>query len=668
MPNKSWFSIKASANNTAEILIYDEIGYWGVRAKDFASALKELNGIQQITLRINSPGGSVFNGAAIYNLLKSHSATIRVKIDGLAASMASVIAMAGDIIEMPENALMMIHNPWTYASGDADELRKSADVLDKIKKSILAAYAKKTGLSDDEISAMMDAETWLTGAEAAALGFVDDLTAAVEVENSFDLSQFNNVPQAIQKPIQPLSAVADTPRKPTEVLDMPKPNEPATPEKQPLDAAKIADDARAKAEAAAAARINGINEVFAEFPAHHALAMSCIVDKTCTVEQAQARLLKKLGETEEPIARGSVFVTDTGSEKFRADAVDAIIARAGRGSADSSNQLRGYTARELARVCAERAGVRTEGMDPRNIVAAAFTQTGSDFPVLLENTMHKVLQGAYDTTADTWRRFCAIGSVSDFRAHNRYRIGSIGNLDSLLDGGEFKNKAIPDGEKSVISASTKGNLINLTRQTIIDDDLGVFISLAAMLGRATARTIETDVYALLAENSGLGPILLDGKTLFHADHGNIGAGAALSVASLDADRVLMASQKDVSDNDFLDLRPDALLLPIGLGGDARVIVGAEYDPDTSGKLQRPNKVRGLVKDIIDTARLSGTRRYMFANPSEAPVIEVAFLDGNQSPFLDSQNGFTVDGVQWKVRIDYGMAGIDYRGAVTNAGA
>lgn len=668
MPNKSWFSIKASANNTAEILIYDEIGYWGVRAKDFASALKELNGIQQITLRINSPGGSVFDGAAIYNLLKSHSATIRVKIDGLAASMASVIAMAGDIIEMPENALMMIHNPWTYASGDADELRKSADVLDKIKKSILAAYAKKTGLSDDEISAMMDAETWLTGAEAAALGFVDDLTAAVEVENSFDLSQFNNVPQAIQKPIQPLSAVADTPRKPTEVLDMPKPNEPATPEKQPLDAAKIADDARAKAEAAAAARIDGINEVFAEFPAHHALAMSCIVDKTCTVEQAQARLLKKLGETEEPIARGSVFVTDTGSEKFRADAVDAIIARAGRGSADSSNQLRGYTARELARVCAERAGVRTEGMDPRNIVAAAFTQTGSDFPVLLENTMHKVLQGAYDTTADTWRRFCAIGSVSDFRAHNRYRIGSIGNLDSLLDGGEFKNKAIPDGEKSVISASTKGNLINLTRQTIIDDDLGVFISLAAMLGRATARTIETDVYALLAENSGLGPILLDGKTLFHADHGNIGAGAALSVASLDADRVLMASQKDVSDNDFLDLRPDALLLPIGLGGDARVIVGAEYDPDTSGKLQRPNKVRGLVKDIIDTARLSGTRRYMFANPSEAPVIEVAFLDGNQSPFLDSQNGFTVDGVQWKVRIDYGMAGIDYRGAVTNAGA
>ena len=144
-----------------------------------------------------------------------------------------------------------------------------------------------------------------------------------------------------------------------------------------------------------------------------------------------------------------------------------------------------------------------------------------------------------------------------------------------------------------------------------------------MLGRAAARTVEATVYALLKENGGLGPTMGDGKTLFHADHGNIGAAGALSVASIEDLRVKMASQKDIGGNDFLDIRPSGLVVPMGLGGDARVINEAQYDPDTSGKLQKPNKVRGLFSDIIDTPRLEGTRFYGFAAASEAPVIEVS---------------------------------------------
>src|SRR5690606_14668322 len=221
--------------------------------------------------------------------------------------------------------------------------------------------------------------------------------------------------------------------------------------------------------------------------------------------------------------------------------------------------------------------------------------------------------------------------------------------------------------KASVQASTVGNVINLSRQAIINDDLGAFIGLSNMLGRAAARTVEATVYALLAENSGLGPVMADGKTLFHADHGNIGDAGALSVATLEAARVLMASQKDISGDDFLDLRPAALLVPMGLGGTARVINEAQYDPDTSGKLQRPNMVRGLFSDIIDTPRLAGTRFYLFANSGDAPVIEVAFLDGNQTPYLEMQEGFDVDGARYKVRLDFGVAAIDYRGAVTNAG-
>lgn len=328
------------------------------------------------------------------------------------------------------------------------------------------------------------------------------------------------------------------------------------------------------------------------------------------------------------------------------------------------NPMRGYTLLELARASLERAGVNTQGMDKLTLVGRAFTQSTSDFPVLLENTMHKALQGAYAVAADTWSRFCARGTVSDFRAHNRYRTGSIGNLDSLTELGEFKHKAIGDGEKATITAATKGNIVTLSRQAIINDDLSAFVGVLNQLGRAAARTIEADVYTLLAAN----PTMEDGVALFHASHGNIGTGGAPSVTSFDNARALMAAQTDVGGKDYLDLRPSIWLGPTASGGLARVINGSQYDPDANNKLQRANAVYGLFADVIDTPRISGTTWYAFANPADAPVIEVAFLDGQDAPFLDMEEGFSVDGARWKVRLDFGIAAIDYRGAVRNAGA
>jgi hypothetical protein len=229
----------------------------------------------------------------------------------------------------------------------------------------------------------------------------------------------------------------------------------------------------------------------------------------------------------------------------------------------------------------------------------------------------------------------------------------------------IKNKSIPDGEKSSITATTKGNLINISRQTIINDDLGAFIGLSQMLGRAARRTIEADVYALLASN----PIMFDGIALFDALHGNLTAtGTGVSVAAIEALRIAMAKQMDISGNDYLDLRPALWLGGMASGGQARVTNDAQYDPDTANKLQSPNRVRGLFRDVIDSPRIAGTEWYGFADPNESPVIEVAFLNGEQEPFLDSMQGFEVDGLQWKVRLDYGVAAIDYRGAQKNTGA
>jgi hypothetical protein len=140
------------------------------------------------------------------------------------------------------------------------------------------------------------------------------------------------------------------------------------------------------------------------------------------------------------------------------------------------------------------------------------------------------------------------------------------------------------------------------------------------------------------------------------------------VSQFEAMRVLMRSQKDVGGNDYLEVGPSVWLGPEGLAGSARVVVNSTYDPDANNKLQRENIARGMVGDLVSTPRLTGTPHYFFAAPSQAPVMEVAFLDGNDAPFMEMESGFNVDGAAMKVRLDFGVAAIDYRGAVRNAGA
>lgn len=412
-----------------------------------------------------------------------------------------------------------------------------------------------------------------------------------------------------------------------------------------------------------------------------------LIDSDKGIDEVRKLVIdEKAKQSESTVIRNANPVITGGAdsaEKFRDGAAQWLMQRAGSavcsavekqsGKKMEAGEFRGMSLIDIARESLIRAGVNVRGMDKMALVGAALTHRGvgmqstGDFGVLLENAMNKVLLASYGITPDTWSRFCKKGSVSDFRAHPRYRRGFLGRLDKVGQNGEFKNKTVADGTKESVTAETFGNIIALTRQSIVNDDMGAFSDMAMQIGRAAKLSVEVDVYALLSLNAGLGPVLSDGKTLFHADHKNIGVQTALSVAGIDIDRVILASQTDSSGNEILDLRPATLVLPVGLGGDARVINDSQYDVDTANKLQKPNKVRGLFKDIVDTARLTGNRRYLFADASIAPTIEVAFLDGQENPFLESEQGFRMDGVEWKARLDYGVAGIDCRGAATNAG-
>jgi ATP-dependent Clp protease protease subunit len=190
---RPWFEFRAQARG-AEIVIYDEIGAFGIPAKAFLDSLKALGPVAELTVRINSPGGSVFDGVAIYNALKRHDARVTVWIDGIAASIASMIAMAGDEVVMPENAMLVLHDPSGLVAGTASDMRAMAEALDRMKAGMVAAYRDKSGRDNAEIEALMAAETWLSAEEAVALRLADRVEAPVRMAAHFDLSRFRNPP------------------------------------------------------------------------------------------------------------------------------------------------------------------------------------------------------------------------------------------------------------------------------------------------------------------------------------------------------------------------------------------------------------------------------------------------------------------------------------------
>lgn len=166
-----------AAGDVTELMLYDEIGFWGVTAKQFNEALAGIT-TPKVLLRINSPGGDVFDGYAMFNALKAHKSQIAVVVDGLAASAASFVALAGDTLTMADPAMLMIHRAWTLAIGNVNDLKQTADLLAKVDQQIADVYAGATGKPAADMLALMDAETWLTAQEAADLGFVDEITQA----------------------------------------------------------------------------------------------------------------------------------------------------------------------------------------------------------------------------------------------------------------------------------------------------------------------------------------------------------------------------------------------------------------------------------------------------------------------------------------------------------
>lgn len=654
MPMKYGIEVKAIDAANASIHLFDEVGGWEGDANYFKDQLEALGDVQNIDLHINSPGGSVFEGLAIFNQLKAHPAQITVYIDGLAASMASYIAMAGDLVVMPENAMMMIHNPNMVAYGEERDMDKAKDILSTAKRAMLGAYMAKSGKTEQEISDIMDAETWLSGVDAVEMGFADVLEKPVEIAacTQFDLKAYHNAPEFL-KP----SAVADKSRKKGGTMPQATTN-PAT-EGKPVDIAEV----QAKALQAEQNRRTEIKAAFKGFEEEHRTLMdACLDDMKITTEQAQAKLLAALGAAnQEPVASVGISMGRSEESKKLEGMQKALEIQAGLSPNDAANPFRSMSMKEMAAQTLQMHGQNIQGLDKMTLVGNAFTHTGGDFGNLLRDTANKAMLKGYDEAQESFEQFCSVGSAPDFKPMSRVDIGTFPTLAKVRDGAEYQYATMGDRAEQ-IQLATYGKMFAITRQTIINDDLGAFTRIPAKMGMAAKRTIGDLVFAILTGN----PVMADGTALFHASHKNLGSGA-LNTANLDALRTLMRKQKD--GDAVLNIRPEFLIVPAALEGAAMQVINSEFEVGAAKNATVPNAVRNIAT-VISDARLddsSSTAFYLMAGKM-FDTIEVAYLDGRAAPRLEEKAGWNVDGTEFKVSMDAGVKALDYRTMAKSTGA
>ncbi|HGO5823379.1 TPA: ClpP-like prohead protease/major capsid protein fusion protein [Mannheimia haemolytica] len=650
-----WYSIQAKASNTAEISIFDEIGFWGVTAQQFAKDLKALgNNLKQINLHIHSPGGDVFDGIAIYNLLKNHPANKTVYIDGLAASMASVIAMAGNEIIMPENAMMMIHKPWGIQGGDADDMRKYADLLDKVESTLIMAYVAKTGKSETDLAEMLKEETWLTGKECVEQGFADKLAeplVAMACIQSKKLEDYTKMPDKIKNMLFAPQGNAGA---------NPKPEQPQTP---PQAGENPQNVAKPDAMVALAQRNATIKATFAAFGTQFdGLLAECLADVSMTAEQAKDKLLAKLGENTTPsVPQNHIHA---GNGNIVGDSVkQSLMARAGQDTDKTNardNAYNAMTLRELARASLVDRGVGIAGYTPMQMVGLAFTHSSSDFGQILIDVAHKSLIKGWETATENYEQFTTRGILTDFRPAKRVGLGEFGYLPEVGEGEEYTYGTIGD-EGAQVALATYGQLFSITRQAIINDDMHLLTKIPEKMGQAAKATIAKLVFALITGNA----VAQDGKKLFDSSHKNTLANAKLDVEHIDKAIQLMNGFVN-SRGEPLSIEPEFMLLPTSLHTKAKQILGSSSVEGADINSGIINPIRDIV-DPIKSARLqiADPKSWYLLNKE---AIEVSYLDGVDSPYIEQQHGFTVDGVSTKVRIDAGVNVIDYRGVVkvTNA--
>lgn len=395
-----------------------------------------------------------------------------------------------------------------------------------------------------------------------------------------------------------------------------------------------------------------------------------LVGRGVTLDEARRVILDKVADTAEKTRTFPHVAVPLGGRDERSTRRDAVAnALLHRYSptlftlSEPAREYRGMTLLELSREFLASAGVNVRGLSRDEIATRALHST-SDFPEILSAVTNKTLRQAYDVYPRTFVPFCRQVLASDFKPMNRVQIGEVPQLLKINESGEFKRGTIAESKESY-RIETYGRVVGITRQVLINDDLDAFTRIPAMYGTAIA-TLESDVvWGIIIANAAMA----DGSALFHANHKNLASsGGALGVTTVGEARATMAKQTGLDKKTVLNIRPAYLLVPAALELAAEQLVAQNLIPAKTGDVV-PQSIRTLAP--IAEPRLdvsSATAWYLSANPAQIDTIEYAYLEGQEGAYIETRNGFDVDGVEIKCRLDFGAKAIDWRGLYKNPGA
>lgn len=380
-----------------------------------------------------------------------------------------------------------------------------------------------------------------------------------------------------------------------------------------------------------------------------------------SVDEARAMVMDQLRARNKGV---SVTMGEAESDKFRAAAQDAVLMAAGIPVAEpapGAQELRGHSMVELARESLQREGLQANFGDNMELARQAINST-STFPAIMANLANKSVMVGFNEAETTYQIWAGKGSNRDFKEAARVALSEAGNLELVPEGGQFQQDFL--GEASArTKVATYGKLFSLTRQAIINDDLGLFSKIATKYGSAAKRLVNKMVYAQLTGNVKM----QDNVALFDAKHGNVaGTGEALSVKSIAKAITAMRRQKGITGDATLNITPKYLVVPPELEMTAYQIVNstAAVDGVNSGVV---NPYKGRFVVVADAELTDPDAWYLVADASQHDTIEVTYLNGVETPRLETRQGFEVDGIEYKVAFDCGVSALDFRGLYKNAG-
>lgn len=688
--NKSWFTLtNQGEEQPVKVWIHGDIGSYDIEAIDLVRALQAV-GSQDAEFRIQSYGGSVYEGLAMYNAIKAHKGKTVGVVDGLVASISSYFLMACDVVKMPENAKLMIHNPSIGAWGGEDELDSALTQLKNAKQTIADAYVERCGKPLDDVLAAMAKETWFTAQEALEFGLIDEVVDPVDLSNSLKGVSLDDLQaKAFKHPPEDLLNQLESPEPETAPSDSTSPNsEPSTSktEPQPLAASaagselsqQVSDDmpkpldndTLQNAVKKENARQSAIRALCAQHKVSDELRDDMLNDMDCSEEKASLKILQNLGTLSAQGSGGSAQGSDSqdnGGDQAASgptnthihvdngnttkDALqNALNSRCGTEDVEKDNPYRMKTLLDMAEISV---GKDAKFCSNKNeLVARAFNS--GDFADIITEGVRTVMRDEAKVRAPLWRELANTENLPNFKETDLVLINDAPDLMAVSEDGEYKAATIKgSGEK--IQLATFGREIAFTRQAIINDEIALISKIPRKFMQSAYRLSDKLMFnAILSGQMG------DGKSVYIPGTSTKWGNLKTGITKGDYQALIMALHKSFatatsSGGDALDLRGEVLLANPDHASYLEAVLNTASKPDTF------NPAYKKFQKVIETARMAEVNGAIALTGKHFDSVVMAFLDGEQDPWLETGDGWSSDGAKFRITYDLASKMVDRRG-------